>query len=54
MIIRHGPHAGHVIRGDYKISTDRTGRMVAHRWLRGANRWVRCHLALALAAKENA
>jgi hypothetical protein len=48
-IMKYGPHAGHVIRGNYKTSLDKTGRMVAHEWRRGANRWVRCDLALALA-----
>ena len=49
--IQYGPHAGDVLRGNYKISTDKTGRMIAHRWLRLANRWVRCDAAAALASK---
>ena len=48
-VIQHGPHSGHVLTGNYKLSTDKAGRMVAHVWLRLASRWVRCDLATALA-----
>lgn len=48
-VIKYGPHAGHVLKGDYKISTDKRGRMIAHKWCRGAERFIRCDLAEALA-----
>lgn len=38
------------IRGNYKISTDKHGKMIAHKWWRLAMRWVRCDLKEALAA----
>ena len=48
-VIKHGPHAGHVIKGNYKISTDKRGRTIGHKWWRRAGRWVRCNLAEAMA-----
>lgn len=51
--IAYGPHAGHALRGNYKISTDKSGRMVAHRWARLANRWIRCDVRDALAKAES-
>lgn len=38
------------IRGNYKIGTDKNGKMVAHKWLRLSMRWVRCDLKEALAS----
>ena len=47
--IKYGPHAGQILKGNYKVSTDRNGRMIAHRWARLANRWIRCDITEALA-----
>lgn len=53
-VIKYGPHAGHIMRGNYKISTDKNGKMVAHKWTRMAgfsHRYIRCDIREALVAK---
>lgn len=52
-IIKYGPHAGHILHGNIKLSKDKKGREIAHKWTAVCGlvggRWIRCDLEEAQA-----